>query len=78
MSLKIDTLNKVFENCSDIQGIEKSKACICQLPANITLNRALRSMIEYPKYFIPEIITFLLIVVIVLNFGKIKKVMLRR
>jgi hypothetical protein len=71
--LKIDTRNTVFENCSSMSEVENSDACICQLPAKLSFNRIKRAMIEYPKFFIPEILFLILIILISIYYGKWKK-----
>jgi hypothetical protein len=71
--LKIDTRNKIFENCSSMAEVENSNACICQLPAKLSLNRIKRAIIEYPKFFIPEILFLILIILVSIYYGKRKQ-----
>lgn len=62
--VKIDIDNKIFENCSNPKDI--SNAFFVQIPGTLTFNRMSRAMIEYPKYFVPEIIIILLVLYICL------------
>ena len=68
--LKIDTYNKVFENCTSLEEVNNSSACICQLPGTLSFNRIKRSLVEYPKFFIPEIIIILLLIILIYGFIK--------
>ena len=62
--LKIDKNCVMFENCESYNYVKyKSKAFFCQVPGEISLPRIKRAMVEYPKYFIPEIIIFIIIII---------------
>jgi len=56
-SIKIDTDNVIFENCSSSSEI--SGAYIVGLPGGVSFDRVIkRGIKEYCKYFIPEIVIF--------------------
>jgi hypothetical protein len=69
--LKIDKDHEIFQNCSSLEQVEKSTAFICAIPGEMSFDRYLRGMLEYSKYFIPEIIIFILIIILIIL--KIKK-----
>jgi hypothetical protein len=60
--IKVDTENKIFENFSSSGS--SSNAYIVQFPGKMSYNRWSRAVIEYYKYFIPEICILVLIVFI--------------
>lgn len=60
--LKVDTENIIFENCPNISEAKNSKAYFTQVPANLTLNRTIRSIKEYSKYFILEVLLVLILI----------------
>jgi hypothetical protein len=60
--LKIDVDNIIFENCTNEDDVQKSRAYFTQIPGKMTQSRFMRSIVEYPKYFYLEIILFILIV----------------
>jgi hypothetical protein len=62
--LKVDTGNLIFENCSNENQIKQSKAYFVQLPASMNMKRFFRAIQDYSKYFIPEIILLILIIII--------------
>jgi hypothetical protein len=64
--LKIDTENIIFENCSNIEEVKNSQAFFTQIPAGMNTNRIIRMLQDYTKYFIPEIIFFILVVLYIL------------
>ena len=68
--LKIDKDNFIFENCDSINSVNKSNAYFCQFPGEMSFNRTIRALSEYPKFFIPEII---IILAIILFYGSRKK-----
>jgi len=70
--VKIDKHNKILQNCASIKEVNESRAYFCQTPGNISFTRVIRAIQEYYKYFIPEIIFILSIVLMVLYFKKIK------
>ena len=70
--LQIDKNKIIFENCSSMEEVNNSKAYICQIPGNLSFNRIKRAMVEYPKFFIPEII-FVIIIITLLIYGFSKK-----
>jgi hypothetical protein len=71
--IKVDTKCIIFENCNNLEDVKKSKAYICQIPGDISFQRVIRSIFEYSKYFIPEMVTVTAIILILLNYKKIKK-----
>ena len=60
--LKVDTGELIFENCSNENQIKQSKAYFVQLPAKMTPIRFFRAIQDYSRYFIPEMICFLIFV----------------
>jgi len=58
--LKVDVDNVIFENC--LNKDEPSNAYFKQIPGTFTFNRTIRTIKEYSKYFIPEIILFFVLV----------------
>jgi hypothetical protein len=68
--LKIDTNNQIFENCTSKQQVENSKAFICQIPGEMSFVRLLRALFEYSKFLIPEIIIFVVIIILIYGFWK--------
>ena len=60
--LKVDTQNIIFENCPNLSEAKKSPAYFTQVPANLTLNRTVRSFKEYSKYFILEVLLVLILI----------------
>jgi len=70
--LKVDTSNIIFKNCDDTVCVGKSGSYFSQLPGEMSWSRAKRALVEYPKFFIPEII-ILLIIIISLFYGIRKK-----
>jgi hypothetical protein len=64
--LKIDINHEIFENCSSKKQVENSKAYFCQIPGEMSFTRTLRALAEYPKYLIPEILIFVLIIIIII------------
>ena len=71
--LKIDTDCVIFKNCSNIKEVKQTNAYICQIPCDVSLQRFLRSLVEYSKYFIPEILTVSALILLLFNYRKIKK-----
>jgi hypothetical protein len=59
--IKVDTENIIFENCSSPDCV--SNAMFVQYPGTLSWNRILRSMQEYPRYFIPEILLLIAIII---------------
>ena len=74
--IKVDTSCTIFENCNNIKDVEKSKAYICQIPGDISFQRFIRSIVEYSKYFMFEIIGVLILLFGIFNYKKIKKIKL--
>lgn len=62
--LKIDTENIIFENSASRNII--SKSYFIGLPGTLTFNRVIRAIPEYSKYFIPEILFLLCILIFVI------------
>jgi len=60
--LKIDTQNIIFENCSSKNN--NSNAYFIQFPGTITFNRIVRSVPEYSKYFVVEILILIFVIYI--------------
>jgi hypothetical protein len=60
--LKVDTENVIFENCQNISEAKSSKSYFSQIPANLTINRTIRSVKEYSKYFILEVLLVLILI----------------
>jgi hypothetical protein len=71
--IKVDANCTIFENCNNLEDVKKSKAYICQIPGDISFQRIIRSIFEYSNIFIPEIVTVTAIILILLNYKKIKK-----
>jgi len=60
--LKIDTNHIIFENCSSKNN--NSNAYFIQFPGTITFNRIVRSVPEYSKYFVVEILILIFVIYI--------------
>jgi len=65
--LKVDTSNKIFKNCDTTVCIGNSQSYFSQLPGEMSWSRAKRAMVEYPKFFIPEIIIILLLLLLLIK-----------
>jgi hypothetical protein len=65
--LKIDDNNKILENCSNMNEVNKSNAYFCQIPGTITLHRITRAIFEYAEYFVPEIIAICIVFIYLFN-----------
>ena len=76
--LKIDYKKEIFENCTSMESVKKSKAFICQIPGEMSWSRIKRAMVEYPKYFIAEIIILILILILILFYVLKKKKKLKK
>ena len=63
--LKVDTKNIIFENCTSIEEVKKSQAFFTQLPGGMNINRIIRMLQDYTKYFIIEILLLLLIILLI-------------
>jgi hypothetical protein len=63
--LKVDSQNIIFENLSSEN--QKSDAYFISFPGTLTFNRCKRSIKEYSKYFILEIILVLVIIFVLYN-----------
>lgn len=57
--IKVDDQKIIFENCS---GSQKSGAFFVQYPGTLSVNRSLRAVKEYSKYFVEEILFVCLLI----------------
>jgi len=65
--IKIDTDYVIFENCfNNRKCIKNSQAYIVGTPGEISQSRYSRAIKEYGKYFIPELLLIILIIVYIL------------
>ena len=71
--LKVDTRNVIFQNCSTMKEVNKSKSYFCQTPGKLSFQRIIRSIPEYGGYFIPEITVLLLIISAIVYFKFLRK-----
>ena len=60
--IRVDTDNIIFENCTNRDDITRSGAYFVQLPGALEPSRILRSVKEYSKYFVFEIILVILVI----------------
>jgi hypothetical protein len=70
--IKVDTKCTIFENCNNLKDVQKSNAYICQIPGDISWQRFIRSLVEYSKYFVFEIIVSIILILIIYKYFKIK------
>jgi hypothetical protein len=75
--IKVDAECTIFENCNNLNHVQKSNAYICQIPGDVSLQRFIRSIFEYSRYFIFEIMIIVLILFLFIqskrpNFMKMK------
>ena len=71
--LKIDDNNIIFENCDSKECVSKTNAYITQLPGELSFQRLLRALSEYPQFFLPEIIMFVIFITLIFYYGFRKK-----
>jgi len=66
--INIDTDHIIFENCfNNKECVQKSKAFVVQTPGQISVSRVSRSLKEYGKYFILEIVLLILVIFFVIK-----------
>ena len=70
--LKVDKSNIIFKNCDDTVSVRKSHTYFSQLPGEMSWSRLKRALVEYPKFFIPEITLTLILILIIVFKRKIK------
>ena len=63
--MKMDLQNKIFQNCANMDEVNRSNAYFCQRPGTMTISRLLRGIQEYYEYFIPEIIGLIILFAII-------------
>lgn len=73
--MKIDTRNVIFQNCANMDEVNRSNAYFCQRPGNMTITRWIRAIQEYYEYFIPEIIGLILLITVIAKHKSIIKLL---
>lgn len=63
--IKVDEDKIIFENCDNVEHVQRSSAYFSQMPGTISVSRVSRAIKEYSKYFWIEILLLCIIILVI-------------